>query len=87
VRFDGRTGRRLSGEAPWGGDGFATAIPTRDGRAVVTADSPQRGILVRDPRTLRVLRRISVGAQYTALSPDGHTLLLGGADGSVRFAD
>jgi WD40 repeat protein/DNA-binding SARP family transcriptional activator len=86
-RFDGHTGRRLGGEAPWGGDGFATAIPTPDGRAVVTADSSERGTVVRDPRTLRVRRRISAGAQYTALSPDGHTLLLGGADGSVRFAD
>jgi WD40 repeat protein len=85
-RFDGRTGRRLSGEAPWGGDGFATAIPTPDGRAVVTAD-PKHGTVVRDPRTLGVLRRIHAAAQFTALSPDGHTLLLGGADGSVRFAD
>jgi WD40 repeat protein/DNA-binding SARP family transcriptional activator len=87
LRFDGRTGRRLSGTARWGGDGFATAIPTPDGRAVVTADSPERGTVVRDARTLRALRRIPAGAQYTALSPDGHTLLLGGADGSVRFAD
>jgi WD40 repeat protein/DNA-binding SARP family transcriptional activator/energy-coupling factor transporter ATP-binding protein EcfA2 len=87
LRFDGRTGRRLSGAARWGGDGFATAIPTPDGRAVVTADSPERGTVVRDARTLRALRRIPAGAQYTALSPNGHTLLLGGADGSVRFAD
>ena len=28
-----------------------------------------------------------VSDQYTALSPDGRTLLLGGADGTVRFAD
>jgi WD40 repeat protein/DNA-binding SARP family transcriptional activator len=87
LRFDGRTGRRLSGEARLGFDGFATAIPTRDGRALVTVDAPEHGTVVRDARTLRVLRRIPVGAQYTALSPDGHTLLLGGADGSVRFAD
>ena len=28
-----------------------------------------------------------VGEQHSALSPDGRTLLLGGADGSVRFVD
>ncbi len=87
LRFDGRTGRRLSGEARLGISGFATAIPTPDGRALVTADAPERGTVVRDPRTLRILGRIHAGAQYTALSPDGHTVLLGGADGSVRFAD
>jgi WD40 repeat protein len=54
---------------------------------VVTVDAPEHGTVVRDARTLRALRRITVGAQYTALSPNGHTLLLGGSDGSVRFAD
>ena len=62
-------------------------MPTRDGRALVTADSAEGETVIRDARTLRVLRRMPVGAQYTALSPDGRTLLLGGADGSVRFVD
>jgi WD40 repeat protein len=87
LRFDGRTGRRLSGVARIRADRFVTAIPTPDGRAVVTAGSAEGGTVARDARTLRALRRIPAGAQYTALSPDGHTLLLGGADGSVRFAD
>ena len=87
LRFDGRTGRRLSGVARMRADGFVTAIPTPDGRALVTAGSAEGGTVVRDARTLRALRRIPAGAQYTALSPNGHTLLLGGADGSVRFAD
>ena len=87
LRFNGRTGRRLSGVARIRADVFVTAIPTPDGRAVVTAGSADGGTVARDARTLRALRRIPAGAQFTALSPDGHTLLLGGADGSVRFAD
>jgi WD40 repeat protein len=87
LRFDGRTGRRLSGLARIRADGFVTATPRADGRAIVTGGSADGSTVVRDPRTLRVLARIHAGAQYTALSPDGHTVLLGGADGSVRFAD
>jgi DNA-binding SARP family transcriptional activator/WD40 repeat protein len=43
--------------------------------------------LIRDPRTLRVVKHVSAGADQSALSPDGRTLLLGDRDGSVRFLD
>ena len=42
---------------------------------------------IRDATTLRALQRWPVGADEAALSPDDHTLLLGGSDGSVRFLD
>jgi len=42
---------------------------------------------IRDPRTLRVVRRLDAGADVSALSPDGRTLLLGERDGSVGFLD
>ena len=53
----------------------------------MTANSAEGDTVVRDARTLRALRRVPISDQYTALSPNGRTLLLGGADGSVRFAD
>ena len=53
----------------------------------MTANSAEGDTVVRDARTLRALRRVPVSDQYTALSPNGRTLLLGGADGSVRFVD
>jgi WD40 repeat protein len=42
---------------------------------------------IRDPRTLRVVKRLGAGADVSALSPDGRTLLLGERDGSVGFLD
>ncbi len=42
---------------------------------------------IRDPRTLRVVKRLNAGADASALSPDGRTLLLGERDGSVGFLD
>jgi len=87
-RLDGRTGRRLAGSGRDHGGGFASLMPTRDGRELVTANSAApNDTVIRDARTLRPLRRVPVGAQYSVLSPDGRTLLLGGADGSVRFAN
>ena len=61
LRLDGRTGRRLSGECATHRDGFASIMPTRDGRALVTANSAERETVIRDARTLRVLRRVPVG--------------------------
>ncbi len=87
LRLDGRTGRRLGGSVRDHHGGFASIMPTRDGRELVTDDSAEGDTVIRDARTLRALRRVPVSDQYTALSPDGRTLLLGGADGSVRFVD
>jgi WD40 repeat protein len=54
----------------------------------LTTGKVSRGVtLIRDPRTLRVVKRLPAGADQTALSPDGRTLLLGDANGSVRFLD
>ena len=88
LRFDGRTGRRLGGavrDRPRRlreHHAHARRPRARDGRL-----RRARETVIRDARTLRALRRVPVSDQYTALSPDGRTLLLGGADGSVRFAD
>jgi WD40 repeat protein/DNA-binding SARP family transcriptional activator len=87
LRLDGRTGGRLGGAVRDHHVGFASIMPTRDGRTLVTANSAETETVIRDARTLRTLRRVPAGGQFTALSPDGRTLLLGGADGSVRFAD
>jgi len=87
LRFDARTGRRLSGALREPGVFFQSLMLTRDGRTLVTAGAAGSATVLRDARTLRALRRMPVGDQYTALSPDGRTLLLGSADGTVRFAD
>jgi WD40 repeat protein len=87
LRLDGRTGRRLGGSVRDHHDGFASLMLTRDGRTLVTAKSAEADTVIRDARTLRALRRVPVSDQHTALSPNGRTLLLGGSDGTVRFAD
>ncbi len=86
LALDGRTGRRLSAVRDHH-DGYASLMPTGDGRTLVTANSAEGDTVIRDAHTLRALRRVPVADQYTALSPDGSRLLLGGADGSVRFVD
>jgi WD40 repeat protein/DNA-binding SARP family transcriptional activator len=53
----------------------------------IETTGPRGLTLIRDPRTLRVTRRLADGADHSALSPDGRTLLLGNADGSVGFLD
>ena len=52
----------------------STLMVTRDGRRVVTT---LRGgpTMIRDARTLRPLKRLPVGAEQAALSPDDRTLL------------
>jgi WD40 repeat protein len=58
----------------------------RDGTRIVT--SVEGGsTVIRDARTLRPLTRFAAGGDRAALSPDDRTLLLGGADGTVRFLD
>ena len=59
---------------------------TSDGRRVVTS-SEGGPTVIRDARSLRPLKRLPVGAETAALSPDDRTMLVGGRDGSVRFLD
>jgi WD40 repeat protein/DNA-binding SARP family transcriptional activator len=102
LRFDARTGRRI-GSASIVEQGsladFAAFAP--DGRWLLTAMRATalfpgqnarsvlhgRGIVLRDPRTLRPLRSFPATAVMGALSPDGRTIAAGGADGSVRLLD
>ena len=64
---------------------LATPMLTHDGTRVIITMTGRTEI--RDATTLRVLQRWPAGADEAALSPDGHTLLLGERDGSVRFLD
>ncbi len=85
-RYDVRTGRPL-GPADRVGprDALpAPSIPADDDRLLFTG--PRATTLV-DAETLRVLRRIPVGAYGSALDPDGHAAALGYQDGSVEILD
>ena len=86
-RYDARSGRRLGPEQDVTRRAATAALmPTRDGRHVVT--SAEGGpTVIRDARTLTPLKRLPIGAEQAALSPDDRTLLVGGRDGSVRFLD
>ncbi|HET8759296.1 MAG TPA: WD40 repeat domain-containing protein, partial [Solirubrobacteraceae bacterium] len=86
-RLDPRTGARLSppvyvARAP----ATVTLLLTRDGRRIVTTLDGGPTV-IRDPRTLRPLRRLAVGGDTAALAPDGRTMVVGRRDGSVRFVD
>jgi WD40 repeat protein/DNA-binding SARP family transcriptional activator len=87
LRLDGHTGRRLSGELRDRDVAFGMLMLSRNGRGLVTTNSAATETVVRDARTLRALRRVPVSGSHAALSPDDRTMLVGGADGSVRFAD
>jgi len=84
-RFDARTGRPL-GKGTHVSRDLVTLILTRDGRRLVTTGVDEESV-VSDARTLRPLKRLPVGAEQAALSPDDRTMLVGGRDGSVRFLD
>ncbi len=95
-------GSRIGGDPVVIGEGPALAISAA-GRVLTTQSrqtrirdlvtgqelaTGSRGLTqIRDPRTLRVVKRLGAGAKQTALSPDGRTLLLGDDDGSVGFLD
>jgi DNA-binding SARP family transcriptional activator/WD40 repeat protein len=84
-RFDARSGRPLGNEMHVSRD-LVTLMLTGDGRRLVTTRLDQ-GTLISDARTLRPLRRLPIGAEQAALSPDDRTMLVGGRDGSVLFLD
>jgi WD40 repeat protein/DNA-binding SARP family transcriptional activator len=90
-RYDARTGRRLGPERLMvRAHGYldlseGLQLMVSAGGRVVTMRSGTTQ--VRDPRTLRPVRSFAVSAPLARLSPDGRTVLLGGADGSVRLLD
>jgi WD40 repeat protein len=85
-RFDARSGRPLGPGRRVVAPEWVTLMLTRDGRRLVTTYH-SGGTVILDARTLRPLRRLPVGAEVAALSPDDRTVLVGGRDGSVRFLD
>ena len=86
ARFDARSGRRLAAPRAVNRGGEGALAYTADGSGLITSDP--RSAILRDAHTLRRLRRVArVGSPLTSTSPDGRTLLVGGADGSVHFVD
>jgi WD40 repeat protein/DNA-binding SARP family transcriptional activator len=92
TRFDARTGRRLVGPIPVDRRGGSPLLATSDGTRLITAGDG--AVTVRDASTLRPIERFPVGgaaappsAGAYALSPDDHTVAIGGQDGSVRLLD
>jgi WD40 repeat protein len=88
VRWDPATGRQLGPARPVA----STAVPALvgflgRGRKVVTTSGRERRTVVRDALTMRPVRQFHGGGGPHALSPDGHLLALGAADGSVRLLD
>ena len=65
----------------------ASGDPAAQAPSPNPASAAGREIVVRDPRTLRPLRRFRGFALSGALSPDGRTFAAGDADGSVHFLD
>ena len=101
MRFDARTGRRLTGPVRVNRRGYSPLMITRDGRRMVVVGYD--GVTVRDAATLAVLERLpgagvsgslsasplrfqTVSAPY-ALSSDDRTLAVGDTDGSLRLLD
>ncbi len=85
-RYEARTGRSLGAGVPIGrgAAGVAPTVPSRRDRLLVTR--PDETFVV-DAATLRVRRRIPVGAYVPGLSSDGQRAALGGPDGSVAILD
>ena len=87
-RFDIASGLPLGRPVPVAGVGLSHLQMAPDGRLLV---STTRATYAIDAQTLRVVRRYPVGGGALAISPDGATLALGGAnpseDGGVRLLD
>jgi WD40 repeat protein/DNA-binding SARP family transcriptional activator len=87
-RFDAASGRRLGSERHVSRHlvEMVDLMPTRDGRRLVIA-SRHEPLRVLDTQTLATVARLPVQAERAALAPGDRTLVAGGDDGSVRFAD
>jgi WD40 repeat protein/DNA-binding SARP family transcriptional activator/Mg-chelatase subunit ChlI len=84
--FDARSGRPLGPERRIRETGDVALLGTSSGRRLVMTLNGPRSV-IRDSDTLRPLRRVPTGAVQVTQSPDDHTMLVGGDDGSVRFFD
>jgi WD40 repeat protein/DNA-binding SARP family transcriptional activator len=87
VRWDVGTGRRLGRPRllaqPVGSALVGFSAPGR----LVTSSAADDTTVISDAATLRPLRRLRGGGATSALSPDGHMVAFGAADGSVRLLD
>ena len=83
--YDSRSGHRLSPEHVLVRRRGVIAVRAAGPRRVVVASNA--GVSVRDAATLVSLRRLALHASAAAVSADGTTLVTGGRDGSVHFAD
>jgi WD40 repeat protein/energy-coupling factor transporter ATP-binding protein EcfA2 len=88
VRWDAAAGRPL-GPARQVASTAAPALVAflGRGRRLVTTSGGDRRTVVRDALTMRPVRWFHAGGGPHALSPDGHLLALGAADGSLRLLD
>jgi WD40 repeat protein/DNA-binding SARP family transcriptional activator len=88
VRWDARTGRRLGRPQQVERRPEPALVGfTSGGGQLVTSSAADNTTVIRDAATLRPLRRLQGGGARSALSPDGRTVALGAADGSVRLLD
>ena len=85
-RYDARTGRPLGRAVPIGRGITRPATSVRSARDRLLVTGFEATFIV-DAKTLRVLRRVPVGAWSTGISPDGRTVALGEEDGSVAILD
>lgn len=87
-RYDVRTGRKLGRTLRVGRRAAHVALrePGRRDRVLISGTDENATFLV-DATSLRVLRRIPVGAFQAALAPDGRRAALGEEDGSVAILD
>jgi WD40 repeat protein/class 3 adenylate cyclase/tRNA A-37 threonylcarbamoyl transferase component Bud32 len=87
-RYDVRTGRPVGrgAQIDLGGAYVAPTVPTRRDRLLLT-NVFEEATLVVDAATLRVRRRIPIGAYSAGLSPDGRSAAVGAEDGSVAILD
>jgi WD40 repeat protein len=90
ARWNARTGRSLGTPTPVTGEGqdFLVAFGA-GGRQLVTVSEDERATVVRDARTLRVIRRLPAWGvvSTSAVSPDGRVAALTRDDGSLRLVD
>jgi WD40 repeat protein/DNA-binding SARP family transcriptional activator len=86
-RVDGRTGEIEGSPVQVGRSGAFGLFPASDRQSVFVTSAQDDVTREIDVRTLRVVRRYSVGGTVGALSPDGTTFALGSEAGTVRTLD